>query len=93
MTASDDLHSKLEQATGKDAISCPICGNQTWFVDQDAPMMYLPLASAHALDLSIQGKEPEEEDYPGSHHFLHAVCDRCGFLRLHDIHVLLGDET
>jgi predicted nucleic-acid-binding Zn-ribbon protein len=92
MSASDDLHSKIEQSTGKEWISCPICGNQDWLVWPETPMTYLPLASARALDLSIEGSGPEEEDYPGSSHFVQATCERCGFLRLHDIHVVLADQ-
>jgi hypothetical protein len=52
----------------------------------------LPVASARALDLSIEESDPEEEDYPGSSHFAQTTCERCGFLRLHDIHVVLGDS-
>jgi len=94
MSASDDLHRKIEQVAGKEWISCPICGNQDWLVDVDAPMTFLMLGSAPDLEASLSGEDPPAEtESLGSHHFVHATCERCGFVRLHDVHVLGGEDT
>jgi hypothetical protein len=66
MTASDDLHSKVEQVAGKEHIPCPICGHQTWIVDDEAPTAFLMFASAGLLDSMLSGDEPPDDaEYPG----------------------------
>lgn len=90
---SDPIHEWIEHAAGTDAIACPICRNLTWIVHPSDPIAFVGVGTAGQLKQSTLGYPLEDaDDVPeegsGSMHLVYAVCERCGFVRYHDVDVV-----
>jgi hypothetical protein len=76
----------LERAGAR--LECPSCGNRDWFRNPD-PVVLKETRRVEVDDVGV----PVGGELFGGIAAYALICSRCGFMRLHSTHVLLGGAT
>jgi hypothetical protein len=91
----EQLHNLIERKAGG-PIACPVCSTTEWIVYEENPVVIVMLADRGILPYRLRGEDRPEDDvvpYPGSIAALHASCQNCGFMRLHNVDGVLSDQV
>jgi hypothetical protein len=91
----EQLLNLIERKAGG-PIACPVCGTTEWIVYEEDPVVILMLADRAILPYRLRAEDRPEDQavpYPGSLAALHASCQNCGFMRLHNVDGVLSDQV
>ena len=91
----EQLLNLIERKAGG-PIACPVCGTTEWVVYEEDPVVILMPADRAILPSRLRGEDrPEDQAVPspGSIAALHASCQNCGFMRLHNVDGVLSDQV